>query len=137
MAWQEQNVPMVSFADKLRGRARSLGLSDAEVARRAGLNERRYAHYVSGTREPNLKALVKICSVLAIAPNELLDLEGPEKRKDGGDSDRTHLTDKIRSALASLSLDDLSLAADFMSLLASRNYRTRRPEKATRRRRSV
>jgi len=40
----EQNVRMDVFAKRLRTRARELGLSDAEVARRAGLTERRYGH---------------------------------------------------------------------------------------------
>lgn len=39
------------FAKRPRERAQ-LGLTDAEVARRAGLNERRYGHYVRGNREP-------------------------------------------------------------------------------------
>ena len=46
MAWRgvpEQNVPMDVFATKLRERAAQLGISNAEVARRAGLSERRAA----------------------------------------------------------------------------------------------
>ena len=35
-----------------------LGLSDAEVARRAGLSERRYGYYATGEREPNLATLL-------------------------------------------------------------------------------
>lgn len=47
-------------------------MSNAEVARRAGLSERRYGNYVSGRREPDLATLVKIASVLATTPNDLL-----------------------------------------------------------------
>lgn len=63
---------MELFATNLRRRAEELGLSNAEVARRAGLSERRYGNYVSGRREPDLATLVKIASVLATTPNELL-----------------------------------------------------------------
>lgn len=63
---------MEIFAANLRKRAEELGISNAEVARRAGLSERRYANYVSGRREPDLATLVRIASVLALTPNELL-----------------------------------------------------------------
>lgn len=63
---------MVSLRHTLRAFARDLGLSDAEVARRAGLAERRYGHYVTGLREPNLDALLRICRVLGCSPNDLL-----------------------------------------------------------------
>jgi transcriptional regulator with XRE-family HTH domain len=71
----EQFVPMDTFAAKLRDRAAELGLSNAEVARRAGLTERRYAHYVSGDREPDLTTLVRIAGVLQTTPNSLLGCE--------------------------------------------------------------
>ena len=48
------------FAENLRKRAKQLGISNAEAARMAGLEERRYAHYVANRREPDLATLVKI-----------------------------------------------------------------------------
>lgn len=63
---------MELFAANLRKRAEELGISNAEVARRAGLSERRYGNYVSGRREPDLATLVRIASVLATTPNDLL-----------------------------------------------------------------
>lgn len=63
---------MELFAANLRKRAEELGLSHAEVARRAGLSERRYGNYVSGRREPDLATLVKIATVLATTANDLL-----------------------------------------------------------------
>lgn len=63
---------MELFAENLRKRAEELGISNAEVARRAGLSERRYGNYVSGRREPDLATLVKIATVLATSPNDLL-----------------------------------------------------------------
>ncbi|HZI75445.1 MAG TPA: helix-turn-helix transcriptional regulator [Gemmatimonadales bacterium] len=67
---------MEIFAQRIRERARELGLSDAEVARRAGLSERRYGYYSTGEREPNLATLVRICEVLAATPNDLLLAKG-------------------------------------------------------------
>ncbi len=60
------------FANNLRRRAQELGLANAEVARRVGLSDRRYAHYVSGRNEPDLAMLLKIAAVLQSTPNDLL-----------------------------------------------------------------
>lgn len=62
------------FAKRLQERAKQLGISNAEAARRIGLDERRYAHYVSGRREPDLATLVKIADALGTSPNWLLGL---------------------------------------------------------------
>lgn len=40
---REQNVRMQQFGNNLRRRAKELGLTDAEVARRVGISERRSA----------------------------------------------------------------------------------------------
>lgn len=67
------------FASRLRQRARQLELSDAEVARRAGLTERRYGHYVRGVREPDFATLLRICAVLEQTPNDLLLAADPRR----------------------------------------------------------
>jgi transcriptional regulator with XRE-family HTH domain len=63
---------MDTFAKRLRERAEQLGISNAEAARRAGLDERRYAHYASGRREPDLATLVKIADTLGTHPTGCL-----------------------------------------------------------------
>ena len=63
---------MDAFADNLKRRAHELGISNAEVARRAGLSERRYGNYVSGRREPDLATLVRVAKVLETTPDALL-----------------------------------------------------------------
>jgi transcriptional regulator with XRE-family HTH domain len=63
---------METLARRLQERARQLGISNAEAARRAGLEERRYAHYVAGRREPDLVTLVRIASALGTSPNWML-----------------------------------------------------------------
>ena len=68
---------MEQVGPRLRARALALQLSDAEVARRAGLLPTRYGHYVSGYREPDLATLVRICRVLALRPDELLGYQDP------------------------------------------------------------
>jgi transcriptional regulator with XRE-family HTH domain len=97
---------MQGFGDRLRKRARLLGMSDAEVARRIGLGERRYAHYVADTREPDLATLVKICRTLDVTPNELLGVtdmrEEPEERE--------RLVSELLSVIRPLSDDGLRIA---------------------------
>lgn len=95
---------MEPLAQRLRERARELGLSDAEVGRRAGLSERRYGNYVRGSREPDLATLLRVCSVLDLTPNDvLLPLPGSKPAK------QELCLSRIRAAAAKLSDDDLVL----------------------------
>jgi transcriptional regulator with XRE-family HTH domain len=98
---------MQVFAQRIRERARELGLSDAEVARRAGLSERRYGYYATGEREPNLATLVRICEVLAATPNDLLLAEG----KPPAQSQRDRVLARISVATNHLNVAELELAA--------------------------
>ena len=98
---------MEIFAQRIRERARELGLSDAEVARRAGLSERRYGYYATGEREPNFATLVRICQVLAATPNDLLLAEGKPPAQSG----RDRLLACTTAAADSLSPGQLDLAA--------------------------
>jgi transcriptional regulator with XRE-family HTH domain len=68
---------MDRFSKNIRQRASDLGLSHAEVARRAGLTERRFGNYVAGIREPDLATLVRISEALNTSPDVLLDFERP------------------------------------------------------------
>ena len=98
---------METFAQRIRERARELGLSDAEVARRAGLSERRYGYYATGEREPNLATLVRICEVLATTPNDLLLAKG----KPPAQSQRDRVLARISVATDHLGVAELELAA--------------------------
>ena len=63
---------MEGLGNRLRSRAAELGLSGAEVARRAGLTATRYGHYLQDIREPDLATLVRVCRVLGLRPDVLL-----------------------------------------------------------------
>src|SRR5690349_7208236 len=99
-----QNVRMEQFGKNLRLRARQLDLSDAEVARRAGLNERRYGFYVTGEREPDLATLLKIAGVLQSSVDDLLG-----STKSSGVSKKAALQAKLVSAAQSLEQANLEL----------------------------
>ena len=101
---------MEIFSERLRERAKELGLPDAEIARRAGLQEARYNHYVNARREPDLRTLVRICEVLDLTPNDLL---GFGDVADVGDqeSDSERSKKRILAALNMLNEEQLSIVA--------------------------
>jgi transcriptional regulator with XRE-family HTH domain len=115
----EQIVPMRVLGQRLRSRARELGLTNAEVARRAGLSERRYGFYVTGDHEPDLSTLLRICKVLATTPNILLGFS--EDGKEG--SNRAALVERLRTASRALSEHDLQslvVQAEALAMYRSR-----------------
>jgi transcriptional regulator with XRE-family HTH domain len=100
----EQPVLMETFATKLRKRAEELGISNAEAGRRVGLSERRYGHYISGAREPDLATLVRIAEVLETTPNNLLGV-GTEPRQ----TKRSTLKDRLNAAASVMEERELHL----------------------------
>jgi transcriptional regulator with XRE-family HTH domain len=112
------------FAKRLRERARELGVSDAAVARRSGLTERRYSNYVGGRREPDLATVVRIAESLQTTPNDLLGV-GDKKKT----SSRTVLVDRLNSAALGLSDHDLEIVVLQTEALANRDRKRRRPPK--------
>ena len=60
---------------RMRARAQELGLSDAEVARRLGIAQSRYANYISGLRAPDFGTFLRICATLSTTPSILLGVD--------------------------------------------------------------
>ncbi|WP_348270735.1 MULTISPECIES: helix-turn-helix transcriptional regulator [Rhizobium/Agrobacterium group] len=110
----EQIVGMEPFARNLRLRAAKLGISNAEVARRADLSDRRYGNYVSGRREPDLATLIRISRVLGVSVDELVG-STVEKRTE---SKEHLLQERIEAALRTLDHDDLQRLAIMVEALA-------------------
>jgi len=106
---------MEGLGKRLRFRAQELGLSDAEVARRAGLTATRYGHYVTDYREPDLVTLVRVCRVLGIRPDELLAYEGAEIE----DDDLVEQRRKVTGFISAMDRATLGLAAPVMQALAA------------------
>ena len=107
---------MEQVGPRLRARALALQLSDAEVARRAGLMPTRYGHYVSGYREPDLATLVRICRVLGLRPDELLGYEDPTGTAGDGLEERRRRLAAFAAVMNEASLD---LALAVMQALAA------------------
>lgn len=105
---------MDTLAKSLRKRAEELGLSHAEIARRVGLSERRYAHYVAGRNEPDLGTLVRIATVLETTPNELLCFGAETKR-----TARDLLRDRLNIAAESMGDRELEITVIQAEALAA------------------
>jgi transcriptional regulator with XRE-family HTH domain len=65
---------MRGFGERLRARARALGLTDSEVARRVGLGQGRYSNYVNDVVEPDLQTFVRILRALDLSADEVLGI---------------------------------------------------------------
>lgn len=103
---------MDKFADNLRKRAAELDISNAEAARRAGLDERRYGNYITSRTEPDLATLVRIAEALKTTPNALLGV-GSQRAPKKGDV----LADRIVSAIDALDNKDREVVAVFADAL--------------------
>ena len=112
---------MEMFAKRLRERARQLELSDAEVARRAGLSERRYGHYVRGTREPDLQTLLRICAALDVTPNDVLEATKPAKP-----TAEDRWLSRLTATARKLGAEDLKLATRQIEALLDHRTSSRR-----------
>ena len=106
----------VDLGERLRARARELGLSDAEVARRLGLSQPRYAHYVSGVREPDYATLARICRALMMSPNEALGFEAQPMQPD----EVERLRQRVGAAVEVMDIPTLRTAAALLDVLATR-----------------
>lgn len=103
------------IGDRLRARAKELELTDAEVARRLGLAQSRYAHYVSGTRAPDYQTLARICRALLTSPDYVLGFSAEQA---GRAPEETLLRDRAAAALDAMDLRSLRLAADMLDVIA-------------------
>jgi transcriptional regulator with XRE-family HTH domain len=98
---------MEAFGKNLNKRAADLGMSNAQAARLGGLSERRFANYVTGSREPDLATLVRMAHGLKTTPDDLLGVSGGAAK--AKPTKRTALVDRLIIAAERLSERDLEL----------------------------
>lgn len=97
---------MKSMGDRLKRQADWLGIPDAEVARRVGIDPTRYNHYVAGRHQPTLEMFLAICRSLEITPDQAFGFtplpgESPDPPPTPTDRDRAEAA--IRFDLEKLS----------------------------------
>lgn len=64
--------------NKLLAFRKKTGLTQAEVAEKAGLSDRTYADIERGTVNMRIETLLRICEVLQITPDDILIEDNPE-----------------------------------------------------------
>ena len=112
---------MDGVGGRLRARARALGLSDAEVARRLGMGPSRYANYVNDVREPDFATFLRICRVLETRPGDLLGVDDSPASM----PDPEALRGRIAAAAAAMDEETLRVAVEVVEALAARSTRPR------------
>ena len=104
---------MDRWGERLRARAKELGLTDADVARRLGITQGRYSTYVNMTREPDFATFSRMCKALQTTPDEVLGFS--QARRDAG------VNSTMIRAVGLLTLFDtqtLAEAADVLEVIA-------------------
>ena len=91
---------MKGLGQRLRERARKLGLADATVAERLGLSQQRYHNYVSDQTEPDYETLLRICRALDTTPNAVLGAEPPRAEPDEADVLRARIAATVNTMAA-------------------------------------
>lgn len=91
---------MREFAERCRRRIADLGLNDAEAARRIGISERRFGHYLTPRpdtgklSEPDLQMVLRIAAALQTHPNYLLGVSEDPDRRNAADSRRINVLER-------------------------------------------
>jgi transcriptional regulator with XRE-family HTH domain len=68
----DHNTRARTFGENLREARRAAGLSQEELAERAGVDRSAISDYERGRREPNLSTIVKLASALEISTETLV-----------------------------------------------------------------
>lgn len=100
------------FSVRLRTARELRGLSQGELAARAGLPPTSISHFESGTRKPSFDNLRRLANTLEVTADYLLG------RVD--EPDQTGHADPLYRDVAKLSAADRELAMDFMRMLSAR-----------------
>ena len=107
---------MDTWGERLRQRARELGLADVDVARKLGLAQGRYSAYVNGAREPDLKLFVRICAALGTTPDVILGVSQSASPQDAAMSE-------VLASLRQLDSEGLVLASALIRTVAAHQSR--------------
>lgn len=107
------NFGMQGIGQRLRDRARELGLADTTVAERLGLSQQRYFNYISDQTEPDFETLLRICRALDTTPSTILghDVFHPEP------DDAAMLRARISAAAGVMSVPILRITAAIVDTL--------------------
>ena len=64
----------MNFGEKIRNAREEMSLRQADVAAEIGMNQSNYSKIEQGKQEPSMQQLKRICEILHIDPNYLLNI---------------------------------------------------------------
>lgn len=70
-------LDMMTIGNRLLAARKRLGLTQAEVAERAGLSDRTYADIERGGVNMRIETFLRICQTLSVSPDDILLEEHP------------------------------------------------------------
>ena len=100
------------WGERIKSRARELGMTDVAVARALGIAQRRFSAYANETREPDFELFVRICHVLRTTPDAVLGFSRHPRHEDAALA-------RIEAAATSMPEVDRIRAAIVMDALAA------------------
>ncbi len=109
-----KDMAKAGWGERIKARARELGLADAAVARALDLPQRRYSAYANETREPDFATLLRICRVLRTTPDAVLGV-APHVTLPTGEADVA----RMEAAVRGLAEADRSRALAVLEVLAA------------------
>lgn len=110
------------FEERLRRARLDKGLSQAELAGRAGFQPSAVSHFETGTRSPSFENLKRIADALAVSADYLLGRQG-ESTAAGP------VADKLFRNFERMSADDQETIAEWAEMLARKSSKRRRANK--------
>jgi transcriptional regulator with XRE-family HTH domain len=113
------------FAERLRRFIKQTGQSDAEVARRLGLQPQRLSNYLNEKSQPDIDTIIRICTSLNVSPNFLFGFTDP----DADPSERGVMIASVCGHLQSLDDAKLKLVRDLVGKISAFEYPDRSAER--------
>jgi transcriptional regulator with XRE-family HTH domain len=102
---------MQGFGERVRQRARELGLNDSALARRVGIETSKFGKYLRDTHEPDYPTLLQICAALDVTPNDLL----LASVTDAAPTERQRLLSSIAGTCAAMPDEELRVVAKMVA----------------------
>src|SRR5262249_5961645 len=108
----ESSKPSDVFPERLRAAREKRGLSQGDLATRAGLQASAISHFETGTRKPSFDNLRRLADALDVTTDYLLGRVTDDQALAGADRLHRHL-DRLTS-------EDREMAEDILELLAKK-----------------
>ena len=105
------------FSSRLKAYREKRGLSQVDLASRAGLPSTSISHFESGARKPSFDNLVRLVRALEVSADYLLGLSSLNQTN--------HTVERLSQQIQDLTLADLNLIESFIQMLRQRGTHER------------